>query len=317
MSLSKPYSRGSLNIITEEYQAIRLSEGCPHKCPWCYEWREIGEDWKVFPIPEIVRNKVRIVDMNLLAKPEAYDIICDLGTRRVNNKVVYYWLVCGVDYRFLTPKLARALKSNRFENIHIAWDWRYSDQKKIKGAVDCLKKVGYKDISVFMVCNHPAISYKESCKKLDLCKYWGVKAIDCWFDNQTSPNIVPVGWAYDEIKRFRAAVRKHNQVVGFGIDPELRCSDDSVRECQPAPLPPLFQSLSVEQAQSTSNSEDLQPSGKLEISNMDATHPKLGTPDNFLSSLIDESAAKPCGPPEMAGSPLFLNGEYNKKGENI
>jgi len=212
------YSTGPLNIITEEYQVIRLSEGCPHRCPWCYEHKFIGDDWKVFPIPELVRNEIRIVDMNLLAKPEALDIINQLGSIRVNNKVVKYWLVCGVDYRFLTPKIAEALKRNRFVNLHIAWDWRYSDQKKIKKAIDCLKKAGHRKISIFMICNHGAISYKENVKKLNLCKYWGVLVNDCYYDGQVSPNIEPIGWDLLDIKRFRKDVRKHNQIVNFGVD---------------------------------------------------------------------------------------------------
>ena len=217
----KEYSKGSQNIITDEYQVIRLSEGCPHKCPWCYEWKEIGNNWKIFPIPEIVRSDVRITDMNLLAKSEALELIQQFKDIRVNKKVVYPWLVCGIDYRFLSPEIAQALKDSRFVNIHIAWDWRYSDQKKIKKAVDMLKKVGYREISIFMVCNHPAVSYKENCKKLDLCRYWGVKVNDCWFNNQISPNIEPIGWNHDDIKAFRKAVRKHNQIVLFGVDPEL------------------------------------------------------------------------------------------------
>lgn len=219
--LEKTYNKGPQNIVTESYQVIRLSEGCPHRCSWCYEWKEIGDNWKIFPIPEIVRHDVRITDMNLLAKNEALGIIQKFKDIRVNGKVIYPWLVCGIDYRFLTPEIAQALKDSRFVNLHIAWDWRYSDQKKIKKAVDCLKKVGYREVSIFMICNHPAVSYRENCKKLDLCKYWGCKVNDCWFDNQVSPNIIPVAWSYDEIRTFRKAVRKHNQIIGFGIDPEL------------------------------------------------------------------------------------------------
>jgi len=215
------YSKGPQNIITEDYQVIRLSEGCPHKCLWCYEWKEIGDDWKVFSIPEIVRSDLRITDMNLLAKPEALELIQKFKDIRVNKKVIYPWLVCGIDYRFLTPEIAQVLKDSRFVNMHIAWDWRYSDQKKIKKAVDYLKKVGYREISISMICNHPAVSYRENIKKLDLCKYWGCKVNDCYFDNQISPNIEPVGWNHYDIKAFRKAVRKHNQIVGFGIDPEL------------------------------------------------------------------------------------------------
>lgn len=91
-----------------------MSEGCPHKCPWCYEWKEIGDDWKIFPLPEIVRRDIRITDMNLLAKTEALDIINQFKDIRVDGKVVYPWLVCGIDYRFLTDEIAQALKDNRF-----------------------------------------------------------------------------------------------------------------------------------------------------------------------------------------------------------
>ena len=215
------YSKGEQNIITDEYQVIRLSEGCPHKCPWCYEWKEIGDDWKTFSLPEIVRRDIRITDMNILAKPEALDIINQFRDIRVNKKVVYPWFVCGIDYRFLTDELAQALKNNRFVNIHIAWDWRYSDQKRIKAALGCLKKARYRKISIFMICNHPAVSYKENMLKLDLCKYWHCKVNDCYFDNQISPNILPIAWTHEQIKLFRKKVRKHNQIVNFGIDPEL------------------------------------------------------------------------------------------------
>ena len=45
---------------------------------------------------------------------------------------------------------------------------------------------------------------------------------DCWFDGQTSPNIKPLGWNEEQIKDFRKRCRKHNQLVLFGIDPELK-----------------------------------------------------------------------------------------------
>jgi len=215
------YSKGPQNIITDDYQVIRLSEGCPHKCPWCYEWREIGDHWKIFDLPKIVRRDIRITDMNLLAKPEALNIINRFRDLRVDNRVVYPWLVCGIDYRFLTDELAQALKNNRFVNIHIAWDWRYSDQKKIKKAVDCLNKAGFREISIFTICNHSVVSYRENMLKLDLCKYWGCKVNDCYFDNQVSPSIIPIAWSGEQIKLFRKKVRKHNQIIGFGIDPEL------------------------------------------------------------------------------------------------
>jgi len=213
------YSYGAYNKHDKTEQWIRLTEGCPHNCPYCYEPQEL----KIFDIPEIVRNDVKIMDMNILCKPEALNIIEELGNKRVNNKVVYYEFVCGIDYRFLTLELAQSLKNSRFNKIRIAWDWYYKDQLKIIAALKLLFKVGYKpeNIMIFMICNWK-IKYSECCDKLDLCKIWNVQVADCYFDNQTAPNIIPIHWTDTEIKQFRKKCRKHNQLVNFKMDPELK-----------------------------------------------------------------------------------------------
>lgn len=60
---------------------------------------------------------------------------------------------------------------------------------------------------------------------MDLCKVWNVQMADCYFDNQLSPNIKPIHWTEEQIREFRHKVRKHNQLVNFGIDPEFGGSD--------------------------------------------------------------------------------------------
>lgn len=215
----KPYSYGPYNKVKGEEQWIRITEGCPHNCPFCREPTE----FKIFGIPEIVRNKVGIMDMNLLAKLEALSIIKELGEKRVNGKVVYYEAICGVDYRFLTQEIANALKEARFRRIRIAWDWSYTDQYKLKTGIDKLLKAGYKskDIMIFMICNWK-ITYKECLAKLDLCKIWRVQVGDCYYDNQPpSRKIKPEFWTYENLREFRCRVRKHNQLVRHGIDPEI------------------------------------------------------------------------------------------------
>lgn len=213
-----PFSLGPYNKFNNEEQWIRISQGCPNQCPFCYEPRE----QQVFPIPEIIRNNVKIMDMNLLAQKGALEIIKKLGNKRVNGKVIHYELVCGIDWRFLTQEIANALKTSRFKKIRLAWDFDYGQQFKIKDTITILLKAGYsrRDITIFMICNWE-IPYVECYKKLDLCKVWNVKVADCYFDGQISPNIKPLGWTAEQIKDFRARVRKHNQLVNFGIDPEL------------------------------------------------------------------------------------------------
>jgi hypothetical protein len=221
MTLTKPYSIGAYNKSGDEEQWIRITEGCPHGHEYCYEPKTI----KIFGIPEIIHNSVKIMDMNLLCKPEALHIIKELGTKKVDGKVVKYELVCGIDYRFLTQEIAMALRESRFEHIRLAWDWAYADQVRVKTAILKLLKAGYKskDLMIFMICNWK-IPLKECCAKLNICKYWNVKVADCYFDGQVMPNVAPIFWTLDEIKMFRREVRKHNQITNFGIDPELRKS---------------------------------------------------------------------------------------------
>jgi len=217
--LIKPYSYGAYDVVRGNEQRIRITEGCVHNCSYCYEPTEI----KVFGIPEIKRNKVSISDMNLLCKPEAISIIKELGLKRVNGKVIYYELICGIDHRFLTQEISDALHNNRFKKIRFSFDGNYKEQFKIKLAIDKLIKAGYKskELMIFMVCNWK-ITLKECLNKLDLCKVWGVKVADCYFDGQVMPKVIPLFWDKNEIKHFRHKVRKHNQLVNFGIDPEVK-----------------------------------------------------------------------------------------------
>lgn len=198
-------------------QEIETCNGCPNNCEYCYEEQKLT----VFDVPEIESNYVHILDMNFLYQSNVIERIRDLGLQKVNKKVVYYELVCGIDYRRLTQEIANELKKARFVKPRIAWDWGFDQQYKIKDAIDKLKKAGYnpKEISVFILYNWK-IPYEECLKKLDLLKVWNVKVNDCCFDNQTARGFKPIYWTLDQLKGFRKKCRKHNQLVLFGIDPE-------------------------------------------------------------------------------------------------
>jgi len=163
------------------------------------------------------------MDMNFLSQDLVLDRIHYLEEQKVNNRVVHYELICGIDHRFLTQDLADVLINARFGKIRLAWDFQYHNQFEIRKAIKCLLKAGCntRNITIFMICNWK-IPYEECLQKLYLCAIWSVKVADCYFDGQVSPNIEPIGWTKEEIKDFRKRVRKHNQLVNFGIDPELR-----------------------------------------------------------------------------------------------
>lgn len=213
------YSFGAYNKIKGDQQWIRLSQGCPHQCPWCYEPRE----YEVYPIPKIEKHNVGIIDMNLLCKPEALQILKDLPIN--NGKIITYEFICGIDYRFLTKEIALELRKHHFKRIRLAWDWFYKDQLKVKDKLKILYDVGYKpeDLIIFMICNHPSIKFEECVAKVDICKIWNVKVADCYYDNQIEifKTFIPIGWTTEQAHMFRRMVRRHNRLVNWKMDPAV------------------------------------------------------------------------------------------------
>lgn len=212
--LSKPYAKGFYNVIDDGVQWLRLSEGCPNKCVYCAETWENGTEPIYYEIPEIVRNRVNILDMNLIYKPKALEIIKQLGRMRVNKKVIKYSLQCGVDYRYLNQEIASALKQSRFIEMRLAWDYGYNDAYKIRDALNFLEYAGYnpKSIQVFMLANWK-IPAKEFIMKLRTLLKWNVQVSDCWFDNQKKGEVIPIHWTKEEIKDVGRQCRDHNIMI--------------------------------------------------------------------------------------------------------
>lgn len=228
-TLNKPYSRGSYNVSNDDEQWIRLSEGCPNRCSYCAESWENGAEPIYYEIPEIVCNRVNILDMNLIYKPKSLEIIKELGQLRVNNKIIKYSLQCGVDWRHLTQELASALKRSRFIEMRLAWDYGYEHAYKIKDALNKLIFAGYNPttIQVFMICNWKT-SYQECCMKLDTLKIWNVQVSDCWFDNQKKGKVEPRYWNKDQIQEFGKLCRDHNIMIrGNGVQVEFLKKDSN------------------------------------------------------------------------------------------
>jgi len=211
------HKKPQVNYLSGNIQRIETSRGCRWNCPFCYEPREKT----FFPIPMLVSNYVQILDMNFLDQPDIERRIIELGKIQVNGKVIYYECVCGFDYRLLTQEIAKLLKTNRFVKPRLAWDWGYEEQRKIQKVLKYLIKAGYrnKEIMIFMIINWK-IPYEECLKKLDLLKVWNIKVCDCCFDGGYK-YAIPLYWTSQQIKDFRAKCRKHNQLINFGIDPEI------------------------------------------------------------------------------------------------
>jgi hypothetical protein len=196
-------------------QRIKLTDGCPNSCQYCYEPNKAV---KYYDMPIIKEKEIQILDMNFLSNPNWREYVHILAQ---NHSIIE--LVCGIDYRLLDQDVAYTLFYNHFIKIRWAWDYTFGDQKKHQKVWKMLKQAGYRseDLSVFILANWK-IPYVDCIKKLDLLKVWNVKVNDCCWDGGYKI-AKPVYWTPEQIKKFRSMCRKHNQMVLFKIDPELKC----------------------------------------------------------------------------------------------
>jgi hypothetical protein len=224
------------SLLPEEldYQIVHLSRGCPRRCTFCGTWRiepDFTSRGSVLPI--IQKRNLVFYDNNLLANPNVDRILCELRDYRGKGG---HTLTCesqsGFDLRFLTPERVRLVKDAHFVMPRIAWDGPNGSWRTVRRAIRMLKHVGYgrKDIFVFMVYNHK-LSYKEMRRKLDACRRWRVRVIDCRYrpldctrdDYRPGPKTqdgtqyhIHPGWTDRQVRAFRRAVRHQN--IGILLD---------------------------------------------------------------------------------------------------
>jgi hypothetical protein len=103
----------------------------------------------------------------------------------------------------------------------------------VKQAIDLLEKAGYKrrEIYIFMIYNH-VLSYSEMKRKLEACRRWRVRVIDCRYRplDSTEDNYrrgpkpqehgeyyIHKGWTDAQVRRFRRNVRQQNIGVLLGL----------------------------------------------------------------------------------------------------
>lgn len=211
------YKGDQINFVNDKgLQWIEINRGCLRGCTFCHA----DSNYKEFPVPEILSNKVHIIGEGLLYDSKIKEKIIELGNKRVNNKVVYYGLSQGVDYRLLSLDLVNLLSKNRFglinskgnwyKGIRIAWDFGKAQEKYIKNTIEMLVNAGYirKMIMVFMLVNWK-IDFKTCFYKFMKCQEWGVRIDDCTWEC-TKKNFIPMYWKEKNYRIFRKMVRQHN-----------------------------------------------------------------------------------------------------------
>lgn len=223
------------DLVDVDYQIIHAMRGCIRRCKFCGTWKvEPKLLYKKSIKKEICSNKLIFYDNNLLINPYIADILKEIAKAEWNGKPVRCESQSGFDGRILMKKswLAKLLKKARFDNPRIAWDWWYSDYKKIKKQIDILKEAGYsaKEIYIFMIYNFK-IPFEEMEKKRKKCKHWGVQIVDCRYRplNRTFDNYKPQArkgqtkkdyyihpkWTDFQVRQFRRNVREQNIEIRY------------------------------------------------------------------------------------------------------
>ena len=221
------------SLLPEEldYQIVHTSRGCPRRCTFCGTWRiEPKYTYETSILRIIQKRKLVFYDNNLLANRCIDQILQELAEYRMRDgRPLRCESQSGFELELLTRDRARALKAAHFVSPRVAWDGPYRHWPRVRSAVRMLKEAGYgrKDIFVFMIFNH-RLSYSEMKKKLDACRRWRVRVIDCRYRPLTCTEdnyrhgprpqdpgeyYVHPGWTDLEVRRFRRAVRWQNIAI--------------------------------------------------------------------------------------------------------
>ena len=225
------------DLVDVDYQIVHASRGCFRKCNFCGTWKiENNLIYKKSILSEVKKNRIIFYDNNLIANPNIKNILIELQKHTLpNGSKITCESQSGLDGRILAknPELARLLKNARFKNPRIAWDGPYKLWPKIKEQLEILTSAGYRleDMYVFMVFNH-FLSYLDMKNKLDACRRWGIRVIDCRFrpldllsdgynsrlmkQNNNEYYIHP-NWTDKQVRAFRKAVRRQNIAILLGL----------------------------------------------------------------------------------------------------
>lgn len=225
------------DLVNVDYQIIHGMRGCCRKCDFCGIWRIEKLNFKtaIEIKNEIIKNHIIFYDNNMLVNPHIKEILNMLSNVTLNNRVLKCECQSGFDGRILEkhPEYAKLLKGARFENIRLAWDFKYEQYSEVENWIRILNEAGYKskDIFIFMIYNWD-YSYEIMEKKRQKCYEWGVQIADCRYRplNQTYDNYSPQkksqdnndyyihsNWTDYLIRSFRKNVRRHNICIRYNI----------------------------------------------------------------------------------------------------
>ncbi|MHB9139798.1 MAG: Fe-S oxidoreductase, partial [Victivallaceae bacterium] len=225
------------DLVEVDYQIIHAMRGCPRECNFCGIWKIEKLSYKNAEQikNEINSNKIIFYDNNILVNPHIEEILKMLASFRYNDRVLHCECQSGFDGRVIEeiPEILSLLKEARFQNIRVAWDFKYEQYEKVENWIYLLEQAGFKrkDVFIFMIYNWN-YNFELMEKKRQKCFEFGVQIADCryrpldqTFDNynprlkkQTAEDYyIHSCWTDSQIRQFRRNVRQHNICIRHDI----------------------------------------------------------------------------------------------------
>jgi len=177
------YPDYSLYNITDTAYGF-LTRGCPRKCPFCVVSKKEGaESRKVADLDEFWRGQcnIKLLDPNLLAAPEAEDLLMQLATSEALIDFTQ-----GLDIRLLDRHRTTIIKKMRIKIIHFAWD---NPKQDLAPHFERVKKwLGYshQKLSVYVLTNYNS-THMEDLYRVETLRRLGYNPYIMIYNKENAP----------------------------------------------------------------------------------------------------------------------------------
>jgi len=163
-----------------------LTRGCPRRCPFCIvSEKEGARSVKVAELSEFWRGqqRIKLLDPNLLAAPEADDLLVRLAQSRT-----YIDFTQGLDVRLLDETRAALIKAMRIQTIHFAWDDPKQDLTPQFAQVK--KWLGYnaRKLAVYVLTNYDS-THDEDLYRVETLRRLGFDPYVMICDKDSAPRM--------------------------------------------------------------------------------------------------------------------------------
>lgn len=161
-----------------------LTRGCPRCCQFCCVWKKEGkQSRKVSDLSQFhcEQKYIKLLDPNLLAAPEAEELLQQLAKPKV-----YVDFTQGLDVRLLDAARAELLKKIHIQTIHFAWD--NPKQDLTKHFENAKKWLGYnaRKLGVYVLTNFNS-THEEDLHRIYTLRDLGFNPYVMIFDKQNAP----------------------------------------------------------------------------------------------------------------------------------